>query len=140
MADKHLQERIMTYRILESRLDSMLKQRELIANKIVEIQTTLESVDEIQNSKEEILFPVGSEAYTFGKATEKGKIIVEIGANVALEKTVDEGKQILLRRQKELENVLQEMQKNISGISTTMLKLQTEIQDLAGPQSEEQAG
>lgn len=130
----------MTYRILESRLDSMLKQRELIANKIVEIQTTLESVDEIQNSKEEILFPVGSEAYTFGKATEKGKIIVEIGANVALEKTVDEGKQILLRRQKELENVLQEMQKNISGISTTMLKLQTEIQDLAGQQSEEQAG
>src|SRR3990172_2953785 len=126
MTERQLQEKLLTYRLLESRLESLLKQREMIANKIMEIQITAESIDEIEKSKEEILFPLGSEAYTLGKATGKGKITVEIGANVALEKTVEEGKQTLRKRQQELGNVLQELQNNISEISKALPKLEAE--------------
>jgi len=129
---KELQEKILTYRILEARLDSLLKQRDILASKLVEIQTTLQSIDEIEKSKEEILVPIGSEAYTFGRITDKKKLIVEIGANVALEKTVEEGKEILNKRKAEMGNALNSIQKSILEISSNLEQLGPEIQELAG--------
>jgi len=127
---KELEEKILAYRILEARLDSLLKQRELIASKIVEIQTTLQSIEEIGKAKGETLFPIGSEAYTFGRITDKKKLIVEIGANVAMEKTVDEGKEILNKRRDEMENALNRLQKNILEISSSIEALGPEIREL----------
>jgi len=128
---KELQEKIVAYRILEARLDSLLKQRDMLASKLIEIQTTLQSIDEIEKSKEKVLFPIGSEAYTFGNITDKKKLIVEIGANVALEKPVEEGKKILDKRRVEIENALNSLQKNIVEISSSLDQLGPEIQDLA---------
>ena len=139
MAEKQIQERLVGYRLLESRLDALFNQRDLVANKILEIQTTLESVDEISKSDEEILFPVGSEAYTFGRAVDKAKLIVEVGAGVALEKTVEEGKQILNKRKEELQEVLQELLKNADEVAAAMESLQTEIEGLASKSEEPKA-
>jgi prefoldin alpha subunit len=127
---KELQEKILTYRILEARFDSLLKQRDMIANKLVEIQSTLASIDEIEKS-EEILFPIGAEAYTPGKITDKKKLIVEIGASIAMEKTIEEGKEILNKRKTELENSLNNMQKDMIEISNAMSMLAPEIQILS---------
>lgn len=128
---KELQEKILTYRILEARLDSLLKQRDMIASKLIEIQTTLASLSEIEKSKEEILFPIGAEAYTFGKVIDKKKMIVEIGANVALEKGVEEGKEILNKRKAEMENALNAIQKDVAQISAGLEQLGPEIQEMA---------
>lgn len=137
--EKELQERILTYRVLESRLDSLLKQREMLASKLVEIQSTLFSIDEIEKSKEDILFPIGSEAYSFGKVTDKKRMIIEIGANVALEKNVEEGKEILNRRKAEMENALNSMQRDIMEISSAMGQLEPEIQEMAEQMQSSQA-
>jgi prefoldin alpha subunit len=128
---KELEEKVLAYRILEAKLDSLLKQRNMIASKLIEIQTTLESINEIEKSKEEVLFPLGSEAYTFGKVMDKKKIIVEIGANIALEKTIEEGKETLKKRKLELENALDTTQKNIMEISSSLGQLGPQIQELA---------
>jgi prefoldin alpha subunit len=137
---KELQEKILTYRILEARLNSLIKQRDLIASKLVEIQNTLESIDEIEKSKEEVLFHIGSEAYAFGKITEKKKMIVEIGANVALEKTMEEGREILNKRKAEMENTLNSVQRDITEISFIMEQLGPEIQEMAEQLEKSQAG
>jgi prefoldin alpha subunit len=102
----------------------------LVASKILELQGTLASIDEIEKS-EEVLFPLGSDAYTFVKITEKNKIIVEIGANVALEKSIEESKELLKKRKAELENVLNETQKVISETSSALSSLSEEIQKLS---------
>ena len=130
MTEKELQEKIMTYRILESRLDSLLKQRDLVASKLIEMQTTLASIDEIHKSASEILFPIGSEAYASGEVVDKDKIIVEIGANIALEKSVEDGKEILNKRGKTLEESLNEIQREISNLSAAINQLGPEIQEL----------
>jgi prefoldin alpha subunit len=126
---KEMQEKILTYRILENRLDSFLKQREMVVSKLIEIQNTLSSMDEIEKSKEEILFPIGAEAYAFGKVVDKKRVMVDIGANVILEKTVEEGKQILEKRKAEIENDLNEMQREIAEMSAALEQLGLEIQE-----------
>lgn len=130
LTEKKLREKLLTYRILESRLNSLLRQRDLIASKIVEIQTTLASIKEIVKSEREILFPLGSEAYTTGKVTDKDKLIVEIGANIALEKNVKEGKATLNKKRLELESALAAVQNDVSKVSSTMGQLGPEIQKL----------
>ena len=129
--ERELQEKILAYRILESRLNSLLKQREIVVSRILEIQTTLESIDEIKKSKNDILFPLGSEAYTKGEATSKNKLIVEIGAGIALEKTTKEGKKTLEKRKSEFESALDKIQSDITAISSRMDQLEPEIKDLS---------
>lgn len=129
--EKELQEKILAYRILESRLNSLLQQRDIVVSKILEIQTTLASIDEIKKSKKDVLFPLGSEAYTRGKVTSKNKLIVEIGAGIALEKTTKEGKKTLEERKSEFESALDKIQSDITAISSRMDKLGPEIKELS---------
>ena len=91
--EKELQEKLLAYRIIESRLDNFMRQRDALINRIVEIETTLTSLKEV--GKEDTIFSLGSGIHAFGKTENKDKIIVEIGAGIALEKTAKEAEEIL---------------------------------------------
>ncbi|MEM5794484.1 MAG: prefoldin subunit alpha [Candidatus Aenigmatarchaeota archaeon] len=130
MEEKELQEKIFVYRLLEARLNSLLKERELLIAKIVEIQTTLQSIEEIKKG-EEVLFALGSEAYAFGKLKEKNRIIVEVGSNIALEKNFEDAKKTLEKRRIEMEKTLNEVEKSIVEVSSRLQELAPEIEKLA---------
>jgi prefoldin alpha subunit len=136
---KELQEKVLAYRLLESRIDSLLKQREFLANKLVELHATLESVDEIEESKEDVLFPLGSTAYTFGKVTDKDKMIVEVGAGVALEKNFTEARDVLNERKSDIESALTALQRNIQEVSESLQTLEPQIQNMIEKQQSQQS-
>lgn len=137
MEEKEFQEKLLVYRILESRLDALMRQRDLVASKLVEIQTTLASVDELGKSKETVLFPIGAEAFTFAKIADKNKLIVGIGANVAMDKTIGESKKILNERRVEMEEALDNIQKEIHQVMRNLEILEPEIQKLATQRSQQ---
>jgi len=126
--EKELQEKLLAYRIIESRLDNFMRQRDALINRIVEIETTLTSLKEI--GKEDTIFSLGSGIHAFGKTENKDKIIVEIGAGIALEKTAKEAEEILNKRKDEMEKALAELQKGIMQLSVGLKNLAPEIQDL----------
>jgi prefoldin alpha subunit len=130
MTEKELQEKLLIYRILEANFNSLMKERETLLAKLVEIQTTLQSIEEIKKS-DNILFAIGSEAYAFGKIKEKEKLIVEVGSGVALEKTFEEAKKTLDKRRLEIEKTLNEVERNIIEISSKLQELAPEIEKLA---------
>jgi prefoldin alpha subunit len=126
--EKELQEKLLAYRIIESRLDNFMGQRDAMMNRILEIETTLSSLKEM--GKENITFSLGSGAHAFGKIENRDKIIVEIGAGIAVEKTAKEAEEILSKRKDEMENALKELQRGIMQLSTGLENLAPEIQDL----------
>jgi len=128
--EKELQEKMLIYRTLESRLEALTRQRDLVSSKIVEIISTISSIDEIGKNQKDILFKLGGEAFTYGNVADKNKILVEIGAGVILEKSPEDGKEILIKRKQEMENALKEIQNNISQISSAMSQLGPEINQL----------
>ncbi len=136
---KELQEKILNYRIFQSRLESLLKERELIVNKMMELQNSIDSISEVGKT-ESVLFPLGGEAHVFAKITDKEKMIVEIGANVALEKSFEEGKSILNKRKDELEKNLNEIQGEAQDISVAIGRLEPEIQRLMEQSQTTEAG
>lgn len=121
---------MLVYRTLESRLDVLMKQRDLVNGRIVEIMSTIASIDEIGKNKEDVLFKLGGEAYAYGNVNDKNKILVEIGAGVVVELSIEDGKETLNKREKEMENALKEIQNNVSQISNMMNQLGPEINEL----------
>jgi len=131
---KELQEKILTYRILESRLDGLLKQREMVVSKLIEIQNTLGSMEEMGKTKSEKImynFPLGAGVYTIGPVIDKKKLVVEVGANIGTEKSLEEGKQILGKRKIEIEDGLNNLHKEIAEISAALDQLGPEIQGMS---------
>ncbi len=138
--EKELQEKMLIYRTLESRLETLTRQRDMISNKIVEIMSTISSIEEIEKNQENILFKLGSEAFVHGSVSNKNKILVEIGAGIVMENSIEDGKVILDKRRQELENALKEVQNDISQISATMSQLGPEINELIQKSQQQATG
>ncbi len=126
--NKELQERMIAFRMLDSRLKSLAQQRELVSSKILEVRTTVASMEEVMKSKGDTLFSLGSEAYVTGTVKDRKNIIVEVGAGIALEKSVDEAKAILEKRLKELESAFSNVQREMGRVSSTMSELQSQLE------------
>lgn len=131
MGEKELQEKLMSYRVLEARLEGLVRQRDMLVNKIIELQSTLQSLDELDKSESEILFPIGGNAFKSAKIANKDRLIVEIGANVALEKSTEEGKAIIKKRKDELEKFVNQIQEEMVKISNAVNQLGPELQAMA---------
>jgi prefoldin alpha subunit len=126
---EELQKKIIAYRILEARLNGLLEQRKILISKIAEIEATRASMDEIKAGAN-ILVPIGAEAHIFGKIIDDTKVIVEVGADIALEKTLEEGKELLEKRGQEMKNILAEVENSIAETSASLEKLGPEIEEL----------
>lgn len=131
MAEKELQEKILAYRILEARAEAMMRQSEQVQERIAEIESTLKSIEELEKSDSEVLFPIGSAAYIHGKVIDGKKVIVEVGAGVALEKTTAEAKDTLDKRKKEMQHAVSQMKRAIKKIYEEMSMLGPQIESLS---------
>jgi prefoldin alpha subunit len=128
---KEFQEKLLLYQLLENKVNSLMKRREMILSKIVETETTINSLDELDKSKDEdILFPLGSNTYIQGMIKKREKIIVELGANIAVEKDTEKTKEILQSRKNNLQTILQTIEKELVNASREMAKLEPEIRSM----------
>lgn len=128
--EKELQEKMLVYKTLESRLEALTRQRDLVGSKVMEILSTISSIDEIDKNQENILFKLGSEAFAYGNVSNKNKVLVDIGAGIVMEKSIEDGKETINKRREEMENMLKEIQTNIFQISNAMNQLGPEINDM----------
>jgi prefoldin alpha subunit len=130
MAEKEeLQKKIIAYIILEARLNGLLEKRKTLISKIAKIETTKSSMDEIKAGVD-ILVPIGAEAHIFEKIVDDTKFIVEVGAGIALEKSLEESKELLEKRSQEMKNILAEVEKSIAETLASLEKLGPEIEEL----------
>lgn len=130
VSEQELQEKMMIYRTLEARLGALTRQRDMVNSKLTEIMYTISSIDEIEKNRENLLFKLGGEAYAHGNIADKDNILVDIGTGIILEKTREDGKKLLNRRREEMENVMKEIQSNVSQLSDALGQLGPEINEM----------
>jgi|YelNatPaOPRAMG01_1025707.scaffolds.fasta_scaffold02674_21 prefoldin alpha subunit len=128
--EKELQEKILAHRLIEARIEGLLKQRETFIKNLVEIEESIKGIEELKKKGEDVLFSLGSQTYIPCKIVEKDKIIVEVGANVAIEKSLEEGKQILQKRKEEIEKAVEEIENTINQLSAGLKDLGEEIGEM----------
>ena len=129
--NKDIQEKVIRYQILDGRIKALMKRREMLLVKMVEIETTLNSVEEIGKNKEnEILLPLGSSVHVAGTLKDIKRIVVELGANVAVEEDVEEAKKILEKRKNMINEGVQATEDEIVNLSNEFLRLESELRSL----------
>ena len=131
MADKQqeMEEIMNNYKMLETRLDTLAKQREVVATTIAEIRATIDSITEIENSNE-MLFAIGRGAFVKGRTLDKKNVLVNIGAEVFIEKSAEDGKKSMEARQQEFEKVFGQIEKEMINISSLLEQLNLKMQTL----------
>lgn len=127
MNEKELQEKLITYRLIEARIESLLKQREILIKTLMELENTIEGIEELEKKSEDLLFSIGSQTYMPARIIEKNKLIVEIGANVALEKSLEDGKKILEKRREEIEKSVESIETAINQLSSKLKEIDEEV-------------
>ena len=128
---KEIQEKVIRYQILEGRVQALMKRRDLLLTKMLEIDSTLNTIEEIKKKTEKEMFlPLGSGVYVLGNLKKTKKMIVELGANIAIEESVEKAKKILEKRKNTLNTGLQAVEKEMTSLSNELLKLEPEIRAL----------
>lgn len=121
-------DQMMELRLVESRIEALMKHREMVANRVMEIEGTATSIEELSKSKGDVLFHVGGEAFFPANPVKEGKVVVMAGADVAIEKNIEDAKTLLQKRKKEAEDILAQVQKEIERLSKEASGMAQEIE------------
>jgi len=131
MNQKEFQQKLLEYNLLQERIGQLIQQRNFVESKLEELEVTEETIEEVGKIKEnDILVAVGSLTYINARLTSNDKVIVEVGAGVALEKTIEEAKQTLEKRKKNLQDALKKLDEEIQKVGQLLQVYQMEIQKL----------
>lgn len=128
MAQKDSQDELLQFRTTEARLEGLIKHRDMVVSRLNEIEVTMNSIEQVAKSKDDVLFHVGGEAFMSAKPHSDGKVLVMIGAEIALEKTPEEARKLLTSRKAEAENVLKQVQKDVESLTADLERMAAHIE------------
>jgi prefoldin alpha subunit len=117
-------------------------QAEAIARQIGLTQITAEgldravtAVDALENAGDgqEMLVPIGSGSFVYGKLASKERVVLNVGAGVSIEKTAAEAKESLKARRAEVAEGSKRLNDVLSKIDQEMQKVQAQLAKFEQP-------
>ena len=133
-------EKVMSeYEYLRNQAEALQKNLEMINASLTELGAVLEALDEIkgQGKKNEILVPIGADSFVSARIIDTKKVIIGLGADVAVKKPIPGARKDLETRLKELEGVRGEISEKLGMLLDRVEELTPQVQGiLAGARGE----
>lgn len=109
----------------KKQIDSLSRQMQIIENMRMDTLSTQEAISSLKENKigKEILVPVGSNSFVRAELRDNKKVIVDIGAGISVEKTIEDAREILESRDKELEDTRNRIQDKINEMNRKLLEM-----------------
>ena len=106
-------------RFLEQTAESLQQRISMVNAAITDLTYANMALESIEKEKEnaELLIPIGGSSYIKVKLASPDKVIVGMGANVSIEKTLPEAKAIVEERLEELEKTMRSAQQQFGQIA-----------------------
>jgi prefoldin alpha subunit len=123
---------IMQVQYFENVAQSLQQRFNYVEATIAELQVALNTISEIskESGGADILVPVGAGSYLRAKAADVEKLIVGIGADVAVERTVKEATDAYQIRIDELRKVRESLGQDIERVAMGLSKARQELETL----------
>ncbi len=109
----------MELRLLEQTAEALQSRMNMINSAVADLtyaQMTLGGLEK-ENEKSELLVPIGGTSYIRAKLDNPDKIIVGMGAGVSVEKTRQEAKEIIKKRQQDLDKAKTSVQQQFAQVA-----------------------
>jgi prefoldin alpha subunit len=118
-AEQQLNQLVSEIRLLEQYHNEIVERIQTASAGLSDMRSAVQSIDALaQNSKGDFLLPIGGGLLLPASNLDSKKLILSVGAGVAIEKDFDSAKAFLMAREKQLEaglNSLEQQRKEISS-------------------------
>ena len=126
-----LEEIVNQLNIYKNQSEMLQQQVEAIQGSIAEIEILESTLEDVKDKDSlETLVPVGAGSFMNAEIKKTDEIIVSIGAGVAVSKTADEAKEIMVSQKGELKESLDKMLDNLQKISQIVAQLSPQAEAL----------
>jgi len=115
------------YLVLRNLVQELQRRVDALNRVLMEISDTISSLESVKELDEEhfILFPIGFMSYVKGKVVNKNKVLINVGAGVVIEKTVEEAMEYLKDKQKTIQLELRTTVAQLQQASARLSELET---------------
>jgi prefoldin alpha subunit len=129
MNEKELQEKYIQIQILQAQLEEYQKELETIAMKQTEIDALKKALSDLEEQKNKKSFSiVGHGIFVESELKNTSDVLVNVGANVLIKKSVKDALKMLEEQQAEIVKINASLVINAQGIQSKMIELQEELQ------------
>ncbi|MBI2583155.1 MAG: prefoldin subunit alpha [Candidatus Aenigmarchaeota archaeon] len=130
---KGLQKKYLQLQLLKQYVTAMIEEKGKIETKIAESAVTMHAAESISNVQkgEEFWAPLGSDAYMLSDIVDVKNLLLNVGANVYVQKTIEEANELLQKRRKEYEEVNEKMGAEIAEMVRQIELLERQVQEMA---------
>jgi prefoldin alpha subunit len=117
--EEELRKLSLEMRFLEQTAESLEQRISMVNAAMTDLTYANMALESIEKEKEnaELLVPIGGSSYIKVKLSSPDKVIVGMGANVSIEKTLPEAKAIVKERLEELEKTMRSAQQQFGQIA-----------------------
>jgi len=120
-------------RLLESTAQAVQSRINFVNAALTELNLAKMNIEGLEKEKIEtsLLVPIGGGSYIKAKIESTEKIVVGIGAGVAVEKTFNEAKEILSKRIEELEKLYGRLQQQLAQIGQKIQEDRAKLEEIS---------
>jgi len=118
MDEQELQSKLMEVEIIKQQLGQMDQQRAQINARLMDAEAAAKTIADMKDvdGKVDILVPVGGGMFSKATVSDVGKLIVHVGADIAVEKTLPEAKALADEMKSGYEKMFNEIDKDIQNL------------------------
>ena len=111
---------------LQKGLQQMQQQLQLLLQQDMELEQLIDALKELQKhpEKKELLVPFGAGISLKAELTDSKKVILNVGANITVEKNIDDTLLLIEKQKKELKIIEQSMQEEFAHVQQQLQFLQ----------------
>jgi len=127
-----IKEKYMEYQMLVQQFQQLQQNISALEKHIVDLRTLDDNLDSIKQTKldHEALVPLGGGIFLKSVLKDNKNVIMGVGANVMVDKSVDDAKLSVNKQLAEVNNVIEQLQEEIVNVTSRIQELQIEFQSM----------
>ena len=129
--EEESQRKYLEYQFLMQHTQQLGQQIQQIRSHLTELESLNENISEMGNTKEndEILIPLGSGIFTKGKLSKDKNVIMNVGSDVLVTKSIPDAKKLIEEQADELKKFVVDLENQLSLLTSNMRIMEENITD-----------
>ena len=129
--EEESQRKYLEYQFLMQHTQQLGQQIQQIRSHLTELESLNDNLSEMNNTKEndEVLIPLGSGIFTKGKLSKDKNVIMNVGSDVLVTKSIPAAKKLIDEQAEELKKFIVVLENQLSLLTTNMRIMEESITD-----------
>jgi prefoldin alpha subunit len=132
MADEdQMKEKYMQFQMLQQQMEQMSQHLEMFNQQMQDLDISIGAVKDLGEAEEnnELLAPIADGIFFKGKLSDNKKLVVNVGSNVTVERTIPEVVELLEQQKIEVGNKMKEADEVMQHISKEAVKIYQDVEE-----------